>query len=486
MTSQNQIAHSLTLPYSKRIAPNRLVKAATTEQLADPTTNHPNDELGIASEYFAKGGVGILLTGNVHVDRRYMEATRNVAAEEKDLRDPVVMAKWRKWAKACKGGEGGKTLSIVQISHGGRQVPRSVNWWSSLAPSSVSLELAGIPQSSLLSPFAPPRAATLEDIEDIINRFVIAAKISHEAGFDGIQVHSAHGYLLSTFLSPKVNKRVDAYGGNPENRSRLLCEIVQRIRKELPSSFVVSVKLNTADFQKGGFTEEESLLVSRRLAHLGVDFIEYSGGTYECAAMMGKDQKMVDTLLIKNNNGAAVRQSTRERESFFIDFVDKARVSLKEEPPMMILLTGGWRSGKAMNDALTRGAVDLIGLARPLLVEPNFANRLLTPVTYSGDSVQDVTALDYEITQPYHFLPESLRQTLSQQLQASWHIVQIHRFGQGETQPDMNLPFGPFLLDTVRHLVFDPKKYPKVVLAAQVAVWGMIGVVIASIAKHIL
>lgn len=241
------------------------------------------------------------------------------------------------------------------------------------------------------------------------------------------------------------------------------------------------MKLNTADFQKGGFSEEESLAVSKSLARLGVDFIEYSGGTYECAAMMGKDQTMVDSLIVKNNAGAEVKASTRAREAFFIDFVDKAREVLKEEPKMLILLTGGWRSGRAMHHALKRKAVDLIGLARPLCVEPNFARRLLVTESLEQDCDKDVVAIEYEITQPYSFLPEALRQSLSQQLQANWHIRQIHRFGKGLATAEFNLPFGPFLWETMRHLLFDPAKHPIVVSGLKVAFVAIFGMVIAMI-----
>lgn len=479
----NALRAPLQLHYSGRTLPNRLVKAATTEQIADPLNNQPNDAMCGASECFAKGGVGLYITGNVHIDRRYMEATRNVAAEKRDLEDPEVMKKWKKWAIASKGGVSGETLSIVQISHGGRQVPRSVNWWSSLAPSEVSLELSGIPKSSF-SLFAPPRAATIDDINDIIERFLTAAKVCYEAGFDGVQVHSAHGYLLSTFLSPRANIRTDQYGGNPENRSRLLCEICRRIRETFPKSFILSVKLNTADFQKGGLTEEESLEVSKALARIGVDLLEYSGGTYECAAMMGKDQKAIDELLVKNNAGAQLKQSTRVREAFFIDYVDKAREVLKNEAPMALLLTGGWRSGKAMHTAVAKGTVDLIGLARPLCVEPTFAKRLLDAESYETDNTFDVKALSYEITKPYSFLPKPLQESLSQQLQANWHIAQIHRFGRGLTSPDLHLPFGPFLLETLRHLLFDPAKHPNIVFSAQIGFIVLFSVFMSIILKN--
>lgn len=468
----NTLKEELRLPRSGRVVPNRLVKAATTEQMADPLTNLPNPALCQASACFAQGGVGMFITGNVHVDRNYMEASRNVAAEEKDLLDANAMKQWSAYAKACQNQ--GKTIAIVQLSHGGRQVPRSVNWQTSLAPSEGSMDLPGIPKHGLPAPFAPPKAATIDDIEDIKQRFLTASLLVAKAGFDGVEVHAAHGYLLSSFLSPKVNRRDDIYGGNAEHRAKLLLDICQLIRETLPPTFIIGVKLNSADFQKGGFSEEESLSVSQRLAQLGVDFIEYSGGTYESAVMV-KDPEQVYDIIAKNNAGAVVKESTLLREAFFIDYVNKAREALRNENEVVILLTGGWRSAKAMHSAVANQTVDLIGIARPLCVEPTFANRLLA---WNPTDEEDVVAMQYTVTKPYSFLPKELQDSLGSQVQSFWHTMQIHRYGQG-LEAEFNFSFAPFLVKSVQHLYFDPQKYPVFLQTLKITLFATGGLLLA-------
>jgi 2,4-dienoyl-CoA reductase-like NADH-dependent reductase (Old Yellow Enzyme family) len=457
MAACNAIAEPLTLPYSKKIAPNRIVKASTTEQMADPLTNFPNDHHCLAYYQFAKGGSGMIQTGNVQVDRRYMESSRNIAAEAKDLQNKDAMAMWTKWAESCKVNG---NLAIVQLSHGGRQVPLSVSG-TTIGPSAIPLQIEG--SKGLPYPFAKVRAATREEIDDIISRFVQAAILCHTAGFDGVQIHAAHGYLLSSFLSRKTNQRsVDNYGGNSAyERCQLLLTICQRIRATLPSSFILAIKLNSADFQRGGFSEDDSIIVTERLlTETTLDYIEYSGGTYESTAMlMDNVQDLKELLETKYYHGAEVKATSIQREAFFLHFITKVQETLhaKKLSQTKLLLTGGWRSGRAMHTHLLNKQVDLIGLGRPLCVEPTFPQRLLT---WDPQSKDDVEALKYELQIPYRFIPEVTRKGMTTQLQSLWHSMQIQRLGVS-LPIDLQLPLLPLLPRMLSHLYFDPQKYPK-------------------------
>jgi len=441
----NAIAQSITLPVSKVILRNRIVKAATTEHMADPNTNLPNRKLCNVYKLWSEGGgLGLLITGNVQVDRRYMEGTRNVAAEQVDMENPASLEEWKKWAAACRSNG---TLAIVQLSHGGRQTPYSVNTCS-LAPSPIKLKVKA---GGNISPFTQPKEASIEEIEDIVHRFVTAAKLCHLAGFDGVQVHAAHGYLLSSFLSPAINLRSDAYGGDEIKRSQLLLQICQAIRKALPSEFILAVKLNTADFQKGGLDEAESVRISERLVlEGGIDLLEYSGGTYEFAAMMQeeitpilqtqellKEQHQETATPSSGQNPLAdMKESTRKREAFFLDYLDQAVPRLRAmNKQVVIMLTGGWRHASSMHNQLQQGNVDLIGLARPLCVEPNFPLRLLAwSPPEAGVKVEEVCALPYTVSLSSSvswMLPKDMRDTINAQLQSTWHVAQMHRLAYG-------------------------------------------------------
>jgi 2,4-dienoyl-CoA reductase-like NADH-dependent reductase (Old Yellow Enzyme family) len=256
-----------------------MIKAAMTECLADPATNLPNEAHFNLYKAWSLGGIGAQITGNVMVDRRYMEAPGNVGLEAHDSA-PERFALYERYAAAIKTPRPNQepAVAIMQISHVGRQCPMSVST-TPIAPSPLQLALPGMP--AFLSPVGKPREMTAADITEVKQRFVDTATLAVKAGFDGVQVHAAHGYLLSQFLSPKTNFRTDDYGGNAQNRRRLLLEIVRGIRSSIGPNKVVSVKLNSADFDKAGFSEAESIAVVEELTKLKVDLIEVSGGTYE-------------------------------------------------------------------------------------------------------------------------------------------------------------------------------------------------------------
>jgi 2,4-dienoyl-CoA reductase-like NADH-dependent reductase (Old Yellow Enzyme family) len=267
-----------------------------------------------------------------------------------------LIPKLRQWAEA---GSANNTHIWVQISHAGRQT-NMFNKRHPLAPSPVRLNKLGL--------FGTPKAMTDEDINEVVSGFVRTAFLSQKAGFTGVQIHSAHGYLLSQFLSPITNQRKDQYGGTLENRSRLLLQIVKEVRKKVGPSFPISVKLNSSDFQKGGLTEEESIEVVKSLDKAGIDLLEISGGTYEKLA-----------FFLLNDEKDQMRESTKIREAYFMDFARKVRTV--SEIPLMI--TGGFRSFEFCNQALESKELDMIGMARPFLTNlediPEFlAGKLLS------------------------------------------------------------------------------------------------------------
>jgi 2,4-dienoyl-CoA reductase-like NADH-dependent reductase (Old Yellow Enzyme family) len=212
----------------------------------------------------------------------------------------------------------------------------------------------------LATTFGTPRELREDEIYDIIQRFATSAQICEKAGFEGIQLHGAHGYLISQFLSPLTNKRQDQWGGSIENRMRFLLEIYKAVRAATSDQFIISVKLNSADFQRGGITEEEVVAVFKAIDAAGIDLIEISGGTYEAPAMAGaKEDKR--------------KASTIAREAYFLDFAEKIR----KEVQCHLMVTGGFRTVEGMNAALDSGACDFIGIARPLAVETDLTDRLI-------------------------------------------------------------------------------------------------------------
>ena len=337
------LAQAFTLPNGV-VVKNRLAKSAMSEALGT-MDNHVTPALARLYGRWADGGIGLLITGNVMIDRRALGEPGNVAVE-----DESDLALLREWAAA---GTRNGTALWMQINHPGKQAPKGFNR-ETVSPSAV-------PFSKQLSAFFDtPRALTDAEIEDLIKRFGNTARIAKKAGFSGVQIHGAHGYLVSQFLSPLHNVRTDRWGGSAENRRRFVLELFAEMRKQVGSDFPIGIKLNSADFQRGGFTEEESLDVIRALAAAGIDLIEISGGTYESPAMAGKQQ-------------AGQKASTRAREAYFLEFAEKARAAVKT--PLMV--TGGFRSAEGMNSALLSGAIDFVGIARALAIEPDAPLRLL-------------------------------------------------------------------------------------------------------------
>ncbi|NOJ68105.1 NADH:flavin oxidoreductase/NADH oxidase family protein [Acinetobacter indicus] len=351
----NQIADQLQI--RKTTFKNRIIKGAMSEALAN-TAGQPNQlHLGLY-EAWAKGGLGCAITGNVMVDIRAKNEPGVVAIEsERDL------AKLQQWAQI---GKQYGMVQLVQLSHPGRQCPKGLNK-ETVAPSAVPFSPA------LATTFGTPRELREDEILDIIQRFARAAQICKQAGFEGVQLHGAHGYLISQFLSPLTNKRQDRWGGSIDNRMRFLLEIYQAVRAATSDDFIISVKLNSADFQRGGISEEDVIQVFKAIDAAGIDLIEVSGGTYEAPAMAGvKAEKR--------------KASTLAREAYFLEFAERIR----QEVRCHLMVTGGFRTVQGMNTALASGACDFIGIARPFAVEPDLAHRLLAgqDVRYGVDKIK--------------------------------------------------------------------------------------------------
>ncbi|MDX2238087.1 MAG: NADH:flavin oxidoreductase/NADH oxidase family protein [Hyphomonadaceae bacterium] len=333
--------------------PNRIAKAAMTEGLAD-ARGLPTPGLERLYDAWARGGAGLLITGNVIVDRDHLERPGNVIADRPA--DAETVARWTAWAKAARGRGAG---AWVQINHAGRQTQAMVNP-APKAPSAVPLGLPG-------KNFAPPVALTEDEILDLIARFANAAWLAREAGFSGAQIHAAHGYLISQFLSPRSNRRTDSWGGSLQNRARFLIETVRAARAKVGRDFTLSVKLNSADFQKGGFAAQDSLAVAARLAEEGVDVLEISGGTYEQPRMAGMEG-------IEKLNTEGMPASTAAREAYFLDFATEMR----KRAALPLMVTGGFRTADAMARAITEDGVAIIGIARPMCVDPLAPAKILS------------------------------------------------------------------------------------------------------------
>jgi len=375
------ITDALTLPCGAVIK-NRIGKSAMSENMGSQgfLSNHSFQTL---YQRWADGGTGLLITGNVMVDQRALGEAHNVVIE-KGINDPSL----KLWAEAGKRND---THVWVQLNHPGKQSPKFLSTLP-VAPSAIPLK------KPLNRVFNTPRALSEAEIVAIIARFAFAAKVCKENGFTGVQIHGAHGYLVSQFLSPTHNQRTDKWGGSIENRMRFVSDIYEAIREAVGPHFPVSIKLNSADFQKGGFSKADSMAVVKHLSGLGMDLIEISGGTYETPVM----------------TGTHVKESTKAREAYFLDYCEEVRKTVTS--PLM--LTGGFRSSKGMNDALAAGVCDMVGIARSLSLNPDFSNELL--------SGKNVKSLVKPLTTGFPFLDRTFP------LEIVWYTDQIHLMGKGK------------------------------------------------------
>lgn len=384
--STTALAQPFTFPTGVQTT-NRIVKSALSEGIAEPN-GRPSEALFNLYKRWGAGGAGILMTGNVMVDKDHLvNANVMIAEEENFLAEYTTLA-----SHAQAHG----TQLWMQINHPGRQAP----FYLDKAPVSAS----NIKMPSKI--YLEPRPLEEEEILDLIERYGNAALLAKKSGMKGAQIHGAHGYLVSQFLSPLTNVRTDKWGGSLENRARFVLEIYRNMRKKVGDAFPLGIKINSADFQRGAFTEEESMEVIQMLDQEGMDLIEVSGGTYERAAMVGTMQK----------------ESTKQREAYFMDFIVKVRNKIKS--PLM--LTGGFRTAASMSKAIENGELDLVGLGRPFCVFPDVAKELMDGTRTECGVPDLLTGVD--------------KIDMSGMLQTPWHQFQLVRMGKGlDPDPEMDV-----------------------------------------------
>lgn len=346
--------------------------------------NHaPGQKFQTLYKVWATGGVGLCISGNIMVDSHHLGEPHNVVIEK----NHTNYAELRAWADVKKNS----VMKLwLQLNHPGKQSPKFL-CQNPLAPSSIPLA------PPLDRMFHQPQEMHENQIQDVITRFAFAAGCAKDCGFDGVQIHGAHGYLVSQFLSPHHNQRQDQWGGSLANRMRFVMAIYQAIRAEVGPKFPIGIKLNSADFQKGGFSHEDSVTVAKTLSGLGMDLIEISGGSYENPVMMGNP----------------ANTSSRKREAYFLEYTK----DIKQAITCPLMVTGGFRSAAFMEEVLQAREVDLIGLARPLAIDPKLPLKLLNdPACVS--SVHPLStgwrALD-------RIIP----------LEIVWYTQQLHRMGKG-------------------------------------------------------
>ncbi|KAF1355902.1 FMN-linked oxidoreductase [Lizonia empirigonia] len=341
----------LNFEFSGKAAPNRFLKGAMTERMSswDPENLEargvPSKNLINLYRRWGEGGIGLILCGNIMIEYDHLEAAGNPIIPRKSEFSGERFEAFKEMAtEAKKHG----SLFVGQVSHPGRQVESRIQK-NPVSASDVQLE-----GNIMGMTFAKPHAATDEDIANITEGFAHAAEYLEKAGYDGIELHGAHGYLLAQFLSPTTNHRTDKYGGSIENRARIIVEITDAIRKRVSSNFVVGIKLNSVEFQDKGFNPDEAKQICKILEDNKFDFVELSGGTYEKLAFGHQ------------------RESTKKREGFFLEFAESIAPVLSKTKTY---ITGGFKSVGAMVKALD--IVDGVGLARPLAQEPHLCKDML-------------------------------------------------------------------------------------------------------------
>ena len=314
---------------------NRFVRSATWEGMAADDGACTPKLIDLMSE-FAKGGLGLIISSHAYVSPAGQAGPWQIGVYN-DALVPGLEA----MTKAVHDN-GGKI--VLQLTHAGFFANAKLTGQMPLAPSNV----AGFAKS-------PRKEMTVEDIRDVVESYGAAAKRAQNAGFDGVQIHAAHGYLLSQFLSPAFNRRNDAYGGDIRHRARALVEVLQQIRQAVGRDYPILAKMNCRDFIENGLVVEDSLEVGALLESEGIDAIELSGGV------------LVGGKLSPSRMGI----KSEEKEAYF---QDDAR-AFKEKVRVPLILVGGNRSFQVAERLITEGIADYISMSRPLIREPALINR---------------------------------------------------------------------------------------------------------------
>jgi 2,4-dienoyl-CoA reductase-like NADH-dependent reductase (Old Yellow Enzyme family) len=386
----NLLDWPLDLPCGATLS-NRVAKAAMSEGLAD-SGNHSTPRLETLYRRWAGSGAGLLLSGNIQVDRWHLERPNNIVIDDESGRAQL--------ARLADAGTSRGAHFWAQLSHSGRQVSSYIN----PAPLSCSDVEIDVMRNAGFS-FAKPKPMTEVDIGRAIDQFAFAAEEVKDAGFTGLSIHAAHGYLISQFLSPLSNRRTDRWGGSLENRARLLLEVIVAIRRAVGPQFPIGIKLNASDFQKGGFTNAECVELVRLLNGVGLDLLELSGGSLEQPKVVG--------VTLKDEGEDGPRASALRREAYFVAFAG----SVRKVASMPVMVTGGFRSIAGMVEAQEGGDLDVVGLARPLIAEPEAPRRLL------AGEIDKLLSPEATLN-VFHILP--------------WNYMQVERLADG-LDPDLSL-----------------------------------------------
>ncbi|MFV0301465.1 MAG: NADH oxidase [Paracoccus sp. (in: a-proteobacteria)] len=378
---------------------NRLVKPAMSEQLGDRANNPRADRLAGLYRRWAAGGIGLLITGNIMVDRNALGEPSNIVLDRQS--DLDAFASWVRGARLD-----GATI-FAQLNHPGKQVPKFLHA-SPMAPSAIPIE------GPLASGFNPPREMTAADIERVIGLFADAARLAKEAGFDGIQLHGAHGYLINQFLSPRHNRRQDEWG----EPTRFLMAVYHAVRDAVGPDYPVIAKLNSSDFEKGGFSSDDAISVMELLESAGIDAIEVSGGTYEAQAMTGEGQK---------------------KGGYFLDFARGAKSRLS----VPVIVTGGFQNRTDILAALSDG-VDMVGIGRALVLDPDMPVKIIGGFDADFRNHMNPSRWDY----------------LNRITMLSWFETQMLRISRGQ-RPDPDMPVIRAALHALTHVgvkAFAPRR----------------------------
>ncbi|KAL1858526.1 hypothetical protein Plec18170_002725 [Paecilomyces lecythidis] len=366
------LGRPLTFAFSGRTAPNRFLKGAMSERLSSfsyddiESRGIPTQTLINAYRRWGEGQIGLSLTGNVMIDPEHLETAGNAVIPRNAPFSGERFDRFREMATAAKANG---SLLVAQVSHPGRQASKD------LQPNPISASDIPVKEGTFGMSFGKPRPATEEDIAAIIDGFAHAAEFLEKAGFDGIQLHGAHGYLLSQFLSESTNLRTDKYGGDLKNRMRLILEVRDEIAKRVSKNFIVGIKINSVEFQEKGFQPEEARELCRSLEEHEFDFVELSGGTYENFPLTG-----------------AKRPSTLDREAFYLEW---AKLIVPELSKTRSYVTGGLKTVEGMVKALD--TCDGVGIGRALCQEPYLCAHILSGKV-KGALLQKLDMQDFGLT----------------------------------------------------------------------------------------
>ena len=356
---------------------NRLVRSATYERAAT-SKGEVSDFLVDLYGTLAKGGVGLIITGYASVYSKALLADLSIRADNDDF-----IASLRRIPQAVHEAAPDCRV-MLQLAHPGRQVfhqedrPKLM----SVLPPALMVYIQKHPEvmappreaPHVVEPTAPsavydatfdrtPRALTLDEINEIIEAFAEGVRRAQEAGFDGIQLHAAHGYLLSSFLSPRTNQREDQYGGSIDNRTRIVKDIYQRVRRKVGDRFPILIKMNTTDFLPGGIDLNEAVRVGKMLSEVGFNAIEASGGMWEAWTRKKEELGWLPVMVPESRTGI----KTQDQEAYFLP----GAKALKEKTNTTVIAVGGFRSFSKVEEVLNSKAVDFVSMCRPLIRQPD-------------------------------------------------------------------------------------------------------------------